>query len=575
MPGNTAEPLAAIPTLVTLLRRRAQEQPTQKLYTFLRDDEEEETLTYAELDYRARQLGARLQSAGARGERVLLVYPSSLDYIIAFFGCLYAGAVAVPAYPPRQNRNLGRLQAIISDAQARFVLTTGSIFSGIQRRLSDLQDLNPIQWLITDQAEDHAADDWKDPAVTEETLAFLQYTSGSTSAPRGVMLRHRNLLHNLSIIKSAIQGSRESTFAIWLPLHHDFGMIAGILEPLYLGSSVVLISPTAFLQRPFCWLQTMSRSRARVSGAPNFAYDLCARKISPALRAELDLSHWEVALNGAEPVRAETLERFIEAFAPCGFRPQTFHPGYGLAEATLMTTGGAKDRPPVIRTFQSAALMKDRAIPVEDGEAGGRRLVGVGGSLMGQRIAIVRPDLRTECAPGEIGEIWISGPSVAKGYWQRSEETERTFGAYLDQTAEGPFLRTGDLGFMHAGELFVTGRIKDLIIIDGQNYYPQDLELTAEKSHPAIRPSCCAAFSVDRGGREELVVAAEIERQYLNSNRSEIEQAIRRAIAEEHELRVERVWLLKPGALPKTSSGKTQRYVCRADFLAASASGAS
>jgi acyl-CoA synthetase (AMP-forming)/AMP-acid ligase II len=575
MSGNTAEPLVVGSTLVALLRQRAQEQPAQKLYTFLCDGEEEAALTYAELDHRACALAARLQSSGARGERALLLYPSGLDYIIAFFGCLYAGAVAIPAYPPRQNRNSMRLQAIIADAQAKFILTTSSVFSSARRLLSELQGLSRLQWLITDQAEGHTADDWKDPAITEETLAFLQYTSGSTSAPKGVMLNHGNLLHNLSVIKFGIQGSSESTFVIWLPLHHDFGMIAGILEPLYLGSSVTLISPAAFLQRPFCWLQAMSRYRGKVSGAPNFAYDLCVRKIGPAQRAELDLSHWEVALNGAEPVRAETLERFCETFAPCGFRPQTLYPGYGLAEATLLVSGGRKDQMPVVKTFQSEALTDNRAIQIDEGEAGGSRLVGCGGNLPGQRIAIVKPDLRTECLPGEIGEIWVSGPSVAQGYWQRPLETEQTFRTYLAQTNEGPFLRTGDLGFMQDGELFVTGRIKDLIIIDGQNYYPQDLELTVEKSHPAIRPNCCAAFSVDVGDREQLVVAAEIERQYLNLKQDEIVKAVRRAIAEEHELRVEQVWLLKPGRAPKTSSGKIQRYLCRADYLSMLANNAS
>jgi acyl-CoA synthetase (AMP-forming)/AMP-acid ligase II len=564
---NAIDPIGESPTLVSLLRRRAEERPAKTLYTFLRDSGEETSLTYAELDYRARRVGAWLNSLGAQGERVLLLYPSGLDYITAFFGCLYAGAIAVPAYPPRQNRNLIRLQAVISDARAKFVLTTSSILSGIERILVEVPELGRLRWLVLDQAEGHTADEWEYPAISERTLAFLQYTSGSTSSPRGVMLSHGNLLNNLLLIKFAIQGSEECSFAIWLPLHHDFGMIAGVLEPLYLGSSMVLISPATFLQRPFCWLQAISRYRARASGAPNFAYDLCVRKISPEQRAELDLSHWEVVIDGAEPVRAETIERFTQTFAPCGFRPQTFYPAYGLAEATLLVTGGRKDQLPVIKTFQSAALMNSRAIPIDEGAAGGSRLVGCGGNLMGQRVVIVHPEHRTECLPGEIGEIWISGPCVAKGYWQRPEETERTFRAYLALTGEGPFLRTGDLGFIEDGELFIAGRIKDVIIIDGQNYYPQDIELTVENSHSAIRPTCSAAFSVDLDGREQLIVAAEIERQYLNRDQSEIVKAIRLAIAEQHELRVEQVWLLKPGRVPKTSSGKIQRYACRAEFL--------
>jgi len=567
MPRDAVEPIVETSTLVGLLRRRAQERPAEKLYTFLQDDNEETSLTYAELDQRARRLAARLQHLGARGERVLLLYPSGLDFIIAFFGCLYAGAVAVPAYPPRLNRNLIRLQAIISDAQARFVLTTTPILSRVKRSLSELPDLNQLQWVDTDQAEGPAADDWVDPAISKETLAFLQYTSGSTSSPRGVMLNHGNLLHNLSVLEFAIQGSPESTSVFWLPLHHDFGMIAGILEPLYLGSSLVLISPAVFLQRPLCWLQTMSRYRAKVSGAPNFAFELCLRKITPEQRADLDLSHWEVAITGAEPVRAETLKRFSETFAPCGFRPQTFYPAYGLAEATLLVSGGRKDKMPIFKTFDMAALAKSRVVPTEEGREGCCELVGCGGTLLGQRIAIVHPELLTECSPGEVGEVWVSGPSIAQGYWQRPQATAQTFQAYLAPTNEGPFLRTGDLGFMQDGELFIAGRIKDLIIIDGQNYYPQDIELSVEKCHFALRPNCCAAFSVDLGGREQLVVAAEIERQYLSLNQREIIKTIRQAIAEHHELRVEHVWLLKPGRLPKTSSGKIQRYACRADFL--------
>jgi acyl-CoA synthetase (AMP-forming)/AMP-acid ligase II len=568
MIGNMDNPIVRYSTLVTLLRERAKERPAQKLYTFLGDGEEEmATLTYAGLDCQARRIGAWLQSLNAEGERVLLLYPSGLDFIIAFFGCLYAGSVAVPTYPPRLNRNLLRLQSIVSDAKARFVMTTTSILSGIKRRPSDLPELGQLQWLITDQPEGHTSDDWEAPTISEETLAFLQYTSGSTSIPRGVMLTHSNLLHNLSLIKFGIRGSQESSFVSWLPPYHDMGMIAGILEPLYLGSSMALIPPVAFLQRPFCWPQAISRYQARVSGGPNFAYDLCVRKISPEQRADLDLSHWEVAFTGSEPVRAETLARFCKTFAPCGFRPQAFYPCYGLAEGTLFVSGGQRDKMPVVKTFQTEALESNRAIPISEEQEGGRPLLGCGGNLPGQRIAIVQPDLLTECLPGEVGEVWVSGPSIAQGYWQRPQETEKTFRAYLAPTNEGPFLRTGDLGFMQDDELFITGRLKDLIIVDGQNHYPHDIELTVEKSHAAIRPSCCVAFSIDLGGREQLVVAAEIERQYLNQKHDEIIKGVRQAVAEHHELRVEHVWLLKPGGVPKTSSGKIQRYVCRADFL--------
>jgi acyl-CoA synthetase (AMP-forming)/AMP-acid ligase II len=556
-------------TLVTLLRRRAQGRPRQKLYTFLGSREEETAaLTYAELDHEARKLGAWLQNLGAQGERVLLLYPPGLDFITSFFACLYAGAIAVPAYPPRMNRNTLRLQAIICDAQPAFVMTTTSSLSGVRQMLSEIANLGRIQILLSDQAESHTADGWEYPIISEVTPAFLQYTSGSTSSPKGVMLSHSNLLSNLSLIKNAIDCTPESQFVSWLPPYHDMGMIAAILEPLYAGASAVLMSPTTFLQRPLCWLRTISRYRATVSGGPNFAYDLCMRKTRPEQLMNVDLSCWKTAFTGAEPVRADTLARFYEAFAPYGFRAQAFYPCYGLAEGTLFVTGGQNDEIPVVKTFQASGLENNLAIVLDNGHSGGRPLVGCGTNLPGQRIAIVKPDDLTECLQGEIGEVWVSGPSVAQGYWERPLETEQTFRAFLASTHEGPFLRTGDLGFIHDNQLFITGRLKDLIIVDGQNHYPQDIELTVEKSHPAIRPSCCAAFAVELGGRERLVVVVEIERQYRTLNQDEIIKTVRQAVAEQHELLVERVLVIKPGSLPKTSSGKIQRYACRSDFLA-------
>jgi acyl-CoA synthetase (AMP-forming)/AMP-acid ligase II len=447
-------------------------------------------------------------------------------------------------------------------------MTTTSSLSGVRQMLSEIANLGRIQILLSDQAESHTADGWEYPIISEVTPAFLQYTSGSTSSPKGVMLSHSNLLSNLSLIKNAIDCTPESQFVSWLPPYHDMGMIAAILEPLYAGASAVLMSPTTFLQRPLCWLRTISRYRATVSGGPNFAYDLCMRKTRPEQLMNVDLSCWKTAFTGAEPVRADTLARFYEAFAPYGFRAQAFYPCYGLAEGTLFVTGGQNDEIPVVKTFQASGLENNLAIVLDNGHSGGRPLVGCGTNLPGQRIAIVKPDDLTECLQGEIGEVWVSGPSVAQGYWERPLETEQTFRAFLASTHEGPFLRTGDLGFIHDNQLFITGRLKDLIIVDGQNHYPQDIELTVEKSHPAIRPSCCAAFAVELGGRERLVVVVEIERQYRTLNQDEIIKTVRQAVAEQHELLVERVLVIKPGSLPKTSSGKIQRYACRSDFLA-------
>ncbi|GAC1348686.1 MAG: hypothetical protein NVS3B14_00020 [Ktedonobacteraceae bacterium] len=332
-----------------------------------------------------------------------------------------------------------------------------------------------------------------------------------------------------------------------------------------------------FLQRPFRWLQAISRTRATCSGAPNFAYDLCVRKITPEQRATLDLSSWDLAFTCAEPVRYETMERFATTFAACGFRREAFYPCYGLAEATLIASGGLKSALPVTFSVQRAALERNQVLAASEGSEGTQTLVGCGQNLEGQKLAIVHPEILVRCSTDEVGEIWISGPSVAQGYWDRPEDTNSTFRAYLSDTGEGPFLRTGDLGFLKDGELFITGRIKDLIIIDGYNYYPQDIELAVEQSHPCLRPSGCAAFSFDGGSGERLVIVAEVERRQLKGDQSvdveTIVQSIKRAVAKYHDLGVYAVLLLKPGTIPKTSSGKIERHVCRAKFLTGSLDG--
>src|SRR2546423_522199 len=466
-------------TLVGLLRWRALHQPKQQAYIFLPDGEtnEEAGLTYAELDRQARAIGAQLQSFSAGGECALLLYPPGLDYITAFFGCLYAGLIAVPAYPPRLNRPLIALETIVTDAQATIALTTTPILASAERWLVHTPTLKALTWLTTDTISSDHLETWHDPAINCDSLAFLQYTSGSTTKPRGVMLTHNNLLYNSALIHQCFELTPESRGASWLPPYHDMGLIGGILQPLYGGFPVTLMSPLAFLQSPFRWLQAISHTKATVSGGPHFAYDLCVRKITPEQRTMLDLSSWNVAFTGAEPIRYETLERFATAFAPCGFRGETFYPCYGLAEATLIVAGGKRTEPPVIKKFEAAGLEQKRAVEVQIEDGATKVLVGCGHTLPKQTIVIVDPESLTRCPDNHIGEIWVSGPSIAQGYWNRSEETERTFRARLADTGEGPFLRTGDLGFLQDGELFVTGRLKDLIIIRGHNYYPQDIEL--------------------------------------------------------------------------------------------------
>lgn len=590
MSRDISEPTVDYASLVDLLRTRAVCQPDRIACTFLVDGEHEEiSLTYGSLDERARAIAARLQQLELAGQRALLLYPPGLDYIAAFFGCVYAGVVAVPAYPPdlaRLDRTLPRLRAIMEDAQPAVALTT-SLFVGMAGMLSrQTAQRTALQWLATDTITGSLANEWQDPVASSTTLAFLQYTSGSTSTPKGVMVTHGNLLHNSRLIYQSFGHTSDSCAVIWLPPYHDMGLIGGILQPIYGGFPVILMSPLDFLQRPVRWLQAISRYRATTSGGPNFAYDLCARKVTNEQRATLDLSSWSVAFNGAEPIHAETLDRFVTAFAPCGFRRSAFFPCYGLAEATLIISGASKTALPVIQAVQVNALVQGRAVLADSGEPGAQLMVGCGMVLGQQRVVLVDPETSIPCCPGEVGEIWVSGPSVAAGYWNRPDETEATFGAYLAPIRHGPYLRTGDLGFVAHGELFVAGRRKDLIIIDGRNHYPQDIELTVEHSHPALRPGCCAAFAIDNSGTERVVVAVEVDRRYrpvqqpdqaarannrdscLPLNSQEVIKVIRQAVAQSYDVRIDSVALLKSGSIPKTSSGKIQRHACRAGFLA-------
>ncbi len=563
LPGTFFGP----PTLVDLVRHRARYQGNDIAFTYLVDGENEQVhLTNRELDRQARAIGAWLQSLDLAGERALLLYPAGLEFIAAFFGCLYAGVVAVPVYPPRRNRSLARIQAIADDAQAKVALTTDSVLARVESLIDETPHLKQLTWLATSHLPEGIEDKWDAPDIHGDTLAFLQYTSGSTGTPKGVMLDHANLLHNSALIAYAFEHTRSGLGVFWLPSYHDMGLIGGILQPLYVGRPNILMSPMAFLQKPFRWLSAISRFGGTTSGGPNFAYDLCVRKITPEQKQTLDLSSWTVAFNGAEPVRAETIEAFCEAFGPCGFRREAFYPCYGLAEATLIVSGGYAKNPPVIRWFETAALSKNQVVDASPEEEGVRALVGCGENLPDQKIVIADPDTLTRCEPDRIGEIWVSGPSVAEGYWQQPEATQRTFRAFLKDSGEGPFLRTGDLGFMKDGELFVTGRIKDLLILRGVNVYPQDIEMTVQQAHPHLLPDCGAAFTVEIDGQERLVVVQELHRRYRDDV-EEVFQAIRRAVAEEHDLPVEVIVLIQAGSIPKTSSGKIQRHACRAGFL--------
>ena len=582
IPNPTTEASFA-PTIVDLLRQRAAYRPHDRAFTFLVDGEHEElNITYAELDRKARAVGAWLMDRGMTGKRALLLYPSGLDFTAAFMGCLYGGAIAVPAYPPRKNRSIERIEAIAADADAAVALTTRDVVDRLNNLDTTAPSLGHITWQVDSELEPAWADRWDRPDIDGDTLAFLQYTSGSTGTPKGVMLSHENLLHNSLRIMQAFEITRSQSGVFWLPSFHDMGLVGGILVPLYGGKFNVLMSPVAFLQKPLRWLQAISRYRATISGGPNFAYELCVRKTTPEQRAALDLSSWSLAFNGAEPVRAETINAFCEAFAVSGFRREAFYPCYGLAESTLMVTGGMKFEPPVIRSFDAVSIETGGAVVRPDNASGARRLVGSGRELDGQDVLIVDPQTRDPLPPGRVGEIWVSGPSVAQGYWHRAEETLATFSAMLAEPDPhgpsqavakwrpnpGPYLRTGDLGFFDNGELFVTGRLKDLIIIRGRNHYPQDLELSVEQATPLVRAGSLAAFAVDHDGRERVVIVAELERG--RRDRSEITaifETIRSRLAREHEVAAEAIVFVRPNSVPKTSSGKIQRHACRRQFL--------
>ena len=572
-------------SLLTHLAARAQDTPDGRAYGDWGAHDVDAWITWGELDRRARAIAAELQRVAEPGARVLLLYPPGIEYITAFYGCLAAGAVAVPAYPPdpaRLDRTLPRLQSIVHDAQASVVLTTRDIATLFESVAAHVEHLGALRWVATTDLAD--ADAWRPPAVDEGTVAFLQYTSGSTGAPKGVRLTHGNLLHNAAQISRGGGSTPEQSIVTWLPPYHDMGLIGSLIHGLTVGCPVIQIPPAAFLMRPIRWLEAITKTRASMSGGPNFAFELCVQKITREQRATLDLSSWRVAYVGAEPVRPRTLERFVETFGECGFRREALWPCYGLAEATLMVTNRARETGYRTRFLGSTAT----------------EIVGVGFPIEGAEVRIVDPATRAALPDGTVGEIWCRSPSVAAGYWNQPAATAEVFGARLSD-GEGPFLRTGDLGLVDGGELYVTGRIKEVIIVRGRKHYPSDLEDTVEKLASGAsyhRAGGCVAFSSEARGEERLWLAVEVERRQRERRRSAalaperrrgadrrhrpflyryeeptpfdpeaLVKNIRRTVAAEHGVEVAGVFLLRPGAIPKTSSGKKQRLLCGRSLL--------
>jgi 8-amino-7-oxononanoate synthase len=558
---------AGVQTLVDLLEYRAAIQPSHVVFRFVDGEgREQEVLTFATLQRRARAIAAHLSEHLVPGDRVVLLVPPGLEYIAAFFGCLYAGVVAVPAYPPNPRRADPRVSRIVADCGARVALVSDAFMARLDGWLALTPELNGLVWLDAGRLSEGDASAWRAPSVTSASLAMLQYTSGSTGDPRGVMLTHANLLHNSAVIHRVSRHRPEDNGVFWLPPFHDMGLIGGILQPIYAGLSAALMAPATFLQRPSRWLEAMSRYKATTSGAPNFAYDLCAERVGPAERASLDLSHWRTSFNGAEPIRADTLERFATAFAECGLRRDVILPCYGLAEGTLLVSGGPAERAP-LRVLADRRSLESGELRAPD-ERGTTpiALVASGEPVAEQTVAIVDPDTSAACVDGQVGEIWVAGASVATGYWGRPEASAATFHARM-AGSDRAFLRTGDLGVFVMGQLIVTGRLKDLVIIDGRNFYPHDIEVAAERSHPDLRPGFTAAFGVASDDRERLVLVAEVARQHKPEADRALFQAVRTELAATVGVVPEEIILIRQNTIPRTSSGKIQRRACRVAYL--------
>jgi acyl-CoA synthetase (AMP-forming)/AMP-acid ligase II len=561
-------------TIVELLRDRAQQHPDRVVFKFLKDGETEAgQMTYGDLDLKARAISAHLQPTYQPGDRALLVYnyDTALEFITAFCGCLYAGIVPVPNASPRNRYALTGLQARASSAGATLALTASSLLGNLKRQVATPEApdvIRSLAWFQSDTLSVSTASNWKFPNLSAETLAFLQFTSGSTGLPKGVMVTHGGLLHNQQLLQLAFGHTEQCVGVGWLPLFHDMGLIGKVLQPLYLGTSSTLMSPLAFVQKPIRWLQAISRYQATTSGGPNFAYDLLCNQVNDEQLQQLDLSSWDVAFTGAEPVRAETLDRFATKFAPCGFRREAFYSCYGMAEAVLFISGGQKAEPPVIQWVSEDALEENRVVLTEPRHERSRSLVGCGHAWLDGQIIIVDPVEMTQCPPNSIGEVWIAGYGLGKGYWNQPEETERTFQAYLKDTGDGPFLRTGDLGFLKDGELFITGRMNDVLVFWGLNHYPHHIEQTVAECHPAFIPGSGAAFAIEVKGESRLVVVQELERSQRHSVTAEdVAETIRWQVFQKHFTDIYAIALVKPGGIPKTSSGKIQRRLCKTQFL--------
>jgi acyl-CoA synthetase (AMP-forming)/AMP-acid ligase II len=563
-------------TLVDCARHWATHRADAPAYSFATFDGDEPTLStldFRAVDRKARAFAVALRELAGLGDRVALLLEPGLGYVTAFLGCLYAGVVAVPLYPPTPMMPADRFDAVLADADVACVVASGTSLAAVDDWLDTAPaDITRTVLCVAD-ADDAAADDWTRPDITADTIAFLQYTSGSTRTPSGVLVSHGNLALNCRQIGGRAQVDADTTIVSWLPVFHDMGLIFGVAAPVVLGVRMAGMTPMSFLMRPVRWLKLLTMVRGNIAAAPNFAYDLCVTRVTDTQKSTLDLSGWHSAISGAEPVRARSMRQFADAFAECGFAPAAFAPGYGLAEATLCVSGQARSERGTIAVLSRAALADGRVVDSPAGVADAIEVPSCGSPMAGQTVRIVDPETLVAMPEGGTGEVWVSGANIAGGYWGRPESVASVFQARLAPDDGRTYLRTGDVGFLREGQVHVIGRLKDLVIIDGRNHYPPDVEATVEQAHPAIRKGAVVAFGTDDGGQERLAVAVEV----TPATRSgvgpdalvaDIEAAVRAAVAAHHEIRVHDVVALPRNAVPKTSSGKVRRAQFKAAYQA-------
>lgn len=559
-------------TLVDLLQWRAQEMPNKVAFTFLKDGvDETDQITFSQLDERARQIAARLQEESEDNPTALLLYPQGIEHMCALWGCMYAGVRAVPLFVPQNDRVYKRIKSIALDSGAQFVLCDRESFDRMEARFDRMPEIAELQSIISDELDLSIATEWQFVPQERDTVAYYQYTSGSTGMPKGVMVSHGNVIYNVSDIDASWDHSEETVLVSWLPIFHDMGLIYGFMQGVYNGFHTVLFSPNAFAQRPYTWLKAVTDYKATHTGGPNSSLIMCVEKILPEQKKDLDLSSLRVFFNGSEPVRESTLQSFSEMFAECGFKPEMHTPCYGLAEATLKVTATKLGEYPNHLSVDSEELAKNKVLALTKEEAqkiDSQVFVSSGITVQQTEVKIVDPVSNTECNSGNVGEIWVKGPTNAMGYYGKEIDTKEIFQATISDTGEGPFMRTGDLGFFYENELYIAGRLKDLIIVRGRNCYPQDIEEIVENCHPALSPSAGAAFSLDVNGEEQLIVVQSVRRSHLkNLDPAAIFSSIRRSVSAQYGVKVHDIQLLMPASVPRTTSGKIQRRACKKAYV--------